>query len=171
MAEVVATRSLVGESIACMEVKGKGTVSPRLCTILPVWSRLGPLAKLIAARTLRAPPCLKASSAAWRSLSVTTTSPTIFLNASLTSPTCSGCKGHTRKVRLAVTVWLLVWGSRSALMYLWVCHWSLISVLDVLCSRISFRGCPNCSVAYICILCICIKTCLIVFKFCVSIMA
>lgn len=102
-----ATRCRVAGSTACTQVRGPGTdtVSPSRCTTRPAWSRAGRPASTTRARTPAALRLLRASSAAWRSLWATsTTSPSITLRSNLSTHTCSGCRGRTRKVRSQVGV-------------------------------------------------------------------
>lgn len=103
-----ATRCQVVGNTACTRVRGPGTdtVNPSRCTTRPAWSRLGPPANTTLAHT-RALLFLRASTAAWRSLSViSTTSLNTSLRSNPTSHTCSGCKGCTGKVWLPDGDWV-----------------------------------------------------------------
>lgn len=101
MRALEATRCRAVGNTACTQVRdlGMDTVNPNHCTIRPAWSRLGPLANITRARTQLVLLCLRASSAAWRFLSVISTiSLSITLRSNLTFHTCSGCRELTRKV-------------------------------------------------------------------------
>lgn len=96
-----ATRSRVVGNTACTQVRDPGTdtVNPSGCIIHPAWSRLGRPASTTLARMPAGLLFLRASFAAWRSLLVITTiSLNISLRSNLSSHTCSGCRGRTRKV-------------------------------------------------------------------------
>lgn len=76
------------------------TVSPSLCTIRPAWSSLGcPASITLLVCMLVVPLLLRMTFAVWRYLLVISTiNPSITLRSNLTSHSCSGYRGHTRKV-------------------------------------------------------------------------
>lgn len=101
MQALEATRCRAVGNTACTQVRDPATdtVNPNHCTIHPAWSRLGPPANITRARIQLVLLCLRASFAAWRSLSVISTiSLSITLRSNLTFHTCSGCRVLTRKV-------------------------------------------------------------------------
>lgn len=87
-------------NIACTRAKGPAmaTVSLSRFIIHPAWSRLGPPASTTRVPTLLVLLFLRVSFAAWRSLSVTSTSPSTFPRSNLNFHTCGGCRVRTGKV-------------------------------------------------------------------------
>lgn len=121
-----ATQYQAEGNTVCTRARGPctATASPRPCTTThPAWSRPGCLASTTHARTAAAQPFLRASSAAWRSRSV---SATISLSTSLrsnsTSLTCSGWRGRTREVaclNLVISTRLV-----KGVFSVWICYCS-----------------------------------------------
>ncbi len=106
-----ATRCRAVGNPACTQVRGLGldTMNPSRCTIRPAWSRLGLPASTTLAHMLGVLLSLRASFAAWISLSVISTlSLNISLRSNRTSHTCSGCRGGIRKVQAEFTDWWTV---------------------------------------------------------------
>lgn len=98
------TWHMAAENTACMgpRVRGTGTAGTSLCSSPRAWGRRGQVASRTLAPMQRPVIRSKASSVARRWHCLTTPSLSTSPTGRPTSPSCSGCKGHSRKVWLSV---------------------------------------------------------------------